>query len=373
MAVLSRAREQEAIEAGERPMPAEEPELTNTQRNNYQRSGINAKRLMYSIKKDSDREPPRNMNHNKSHFKSPTDFYAGPTQPGRVLGGPRRYEGVNSDRVGYTMTDEYLNAELDYGPIKPVGGPQHVDNTCHPVYPEAKPRAMVKHLQDEKGLDAPYFEDHNPKPPREAPKVEALKSFPEKTHAPTGFLFPPPPERSQPLHGNRKNESKDLLNLKQYSAKQLNEKEPHRLVGKVKWDAPAMDYPKRRPMIQQINCPATQCHDVLGTERFGHRDEPEPHGVKAVEDYPYKDQDPLIAYVEPVKQEPKPVKTNNMLRYFDPSIDDISKFKENEKPSGKAHPPNRRMNYASNSHFVQGGGKGKGAYSSHNQSSIVLA
>lgn len=373
MGVLARAREQQATEAGERPLPPEVPSPTIAQRTNYQRSGIEAKRLMYGIKKDSDVVPPRPVNNNKSHFKSPTDFYAGPTQPGRVTGGPRRYDGVNTDRVGYTLTDEYLNAPTDYGPVKPVGGPEHVDNSCYPVYAEPKSRAMVKQFEYDKGLDAPYFEDHNPKPPREAPKVDSIKSFPEKTNAPTGFIFPPAPQRSQPLHGNRKNESKDLLNLNHYSAAQLNEHEPHRLVGKVKWDAPAMDYPKRRPMIRQVNCSATQCHDVLGTERFGHRDEEEPRGVKTVDDYPYKDQEPLIAYVEPHKQEPRPVKQSNMLRYYDPSIDDISKFQEDAKPSGKAHPPNRRMNYSSNSHFVQGGGKGRGVYGSHNQSSIVLA
>lgn len=373
MAVLSRAREQQAVEAGERPMPVEEPERTYAQRVNYYRSGLNAKRLMYYIPAPSEGEVKRTVRPQKTHFKNPTDFYAGPSDPGRVLGGPRRYDGMNVDSVAYVMTEEYQAYSEPRGPIKPVGGPQHIDNNCYPFQHEPKPRLLVKQIHEKEGLDAPYYEDNNPKDARDEKPVNSVKIFPERTHQTTNLVFPPPPAKEQPLHGNSRNKSKDLLNLHQYSAAQLHEKEPHRVVGPRKWVAPEMDYPKRRPGIRPIKSSCTDCHDVMGTERFGHRPEIVHGKVAVVADYPYKDHTPLYQYVESQPGEPRPVKPNTLIRYYDPAIDDVSKFTNNEKVVGKAHPPGKPMNYLSNSHYVQGGGRARGVYGRSNQSSIVLA
>lgn len=48
----------------------------------------------------------------KSHFASPTDFYTGPSQPGKINRGVRRYGAHDQDYVGELLTDESMMAEL---------------------------------------------------------------------------------------------------------------------------------------------------------------------------------------------------------------------------------------------------------------------
>lgn len=375
MAVLSRARGQQAGGSDNHPMPREEPEMTYAQRKNFNRSGINARRAMLGVQKDADQQEaaPRHVPKQRSTFKTPTEFHTGPAEPGRVLGGPRRFDGMNKDTVGYMMSEEFLSSASERPPSKPVGGPQHVDNRCFPLYENPKPRLLVKQIHEKEGLDAPFLEHNNPKPPRDEQRVRCVKSFPEKMNQPTSFVYPPStaPPKKQPLHGNARNDSKAIFQIYQGNPSQSNETKVRRVVGPQKWTAPEMDYPKRRPAIRPINSACTECHDVLGTERFGRSTVAPKRGVAAV-DYPYKDQSPLLGFIEPQPQAPRTVKPNTLIRYFDPAVDDASKYISDTPVKGKAHPEGRAMNYHSNSEYKPSGGKAKGVYGQSKKSSIII-
>lgn len=370
MAVLTRARAQQAEESGERPIAPEPQEMTCQQRKKYNNSGIDAKRAMIRAQQDPQVEGPRPVRHQKSNFKSPTDFYAGPAEAGRVLGGPRRYDDRNTDTVGFMLSDDFHSSTGVRPPVKPVGGPQHVDNRCLPLQNEPVPRLLVKPIHENEGLDCPFEEHLNPRPPRDVEKPRSVKVFPDKYSTTTTVCFAPPPQYPQPAHGNRSNESKQMTDY--FASKDVEgPKKPNRIIGPVKWTAPEMDYPKRRAAIRTINSECTACHDVLGNGRFGNVNTVNRKGLAAVES-PYKDQDPLIAFVEPVKEEPRPVKPNTITRYFDPSFDDPSQFKNKQKAVGKSHPPGRAMNCVSKDSNAPPRGKARGQFAQGNSREFVI-
>lgn len=370
MAVLTRAREQQAVESGERAMPAQPKEMTCKQRTRYNNSGIDAKRAMIGAQQEAKVEGPRHVRKQKSNFKSPTDFYSGPAEAGRVLGGPRRYEGMNSDTVRSMLSDDFHNENSVQQVIKPVGGPQHVDNRCLPLQNDPVPRLLVKPIHEQEGLDAPFAEHNNPKPPRDPVKHSSLKVFPERTHNSTAIVLAPAPLSPRPPRGNRSNDSKEL-------SKCFNSSEPYvikkstRIIGPVKWTAPEMDYPKRRAAIRTVNSTSTDCHDVLGNGRFGNADVTVRRGLAAV-DTVYKDQDSVLVFPDPVREEPKPVKPNTIVRYFDPSFDDPSHFKSNQKPVGKYHPAGKTINSVSTKSCAPPRGKGKGEFAQGNSREFVI-
>lgn len=342
------------------PPPAKE--MTPKQRMLYNRSGINAKKAILGKRSEIQEEeaPQHKVKHQPSNFASPTDFYTGPSKPGSITTGVRRCEESEVDTVGYMMSDDFFES-TDGCEIKKknLGSKDNVDNVCFPVRPEPPQTTGVKQVKSPEVMDAPYFEDNNPKPPREEDVPHGRKVYPD-THD-TSFVYPNPRPYKQPVHGNRKNESVDITNLGRYTREQLHEEpEDGAHYGPVKWHAPGMDYPVRRPAIRQVNGKCNECHDVMGTQRFGRAPEQHNTGVAKVPP-PVKDTKNLIPTV-PAPQEPtKPIKQDKLLRYYDPTHDDASKFKDEGKVS-TVRLSAKGSNANSNSHWVPHGGKGKGTY-----------
>lgn len=279
-----------------------------------------------------------------ANFSSPREFYSGPRQPPRQSSGIRRNPEANRDTVGLMLTDEYLmmNSGVNGGsnnrgaqarpatagangaaansqPARggqsygaaakrgqgstrardaykasrednnhavsaahaPGGHREGLTYNCIVTAPEKEWRSGVKITQPQGGMDAPYFEDTDPRPPRDAPAVTGKRHVrPPKKDAKMFGQVPPPKEGEEDLDiqsslppcrktANKANESVDVLNLYCYSPEELSEKpQPYKQLGPRKYVAPDMP-PRKQPMIHPINTPAKQEHDVLGTGRWG--------------------------------------------------------------------------------------------------------
>lgn len=356
--------------------PPEEKEQSVKQRSQYQRSGVNAKKTILGLQAGPNpgEEPKPTVKKQPGNFSSPTDFYAGPQEPGQILGGVRRFDDAEQDNVGYMLSEKFYESTDGCDTKKKnLGGHDNVDNKCFPLKPEPPLRSGVKPIKAHEEMDAPWFEDGNPQPPREGDEAAhaGKKVYPDhwaNAHE-TTFIYPPQ-HAAPPSNGNRKNHSKDVTNLGQYTAKELNESEVHRWnFGPVKWTAPGMDYPKYKPVIKPINSRCTECHDVLGNGRFGEAPVEIRNGVANTEFHP-KDQENLIPFPPPPPQQTRPAKPDKIFRYYDPARDDASKFKDDVKVSSVAHVPGKTQNGESASHWKPHGGKGRGLYSRNGQPSL---
>eukprot|EP00796_Vickermania_ingenoplastis_P006723 gene6723-4818_t len=357
--------------------PPPEKEMSAKQRMLYNRSGVNAKKAILGTQpavENGEVVKPK-VKKQPGNFSSPSDLYAGPQGPGKVTGGVRRYEDRESDNVAYMLSEEAQAADNCPPRKKNLGQKDLVDNNCFPLKPEKPAPCGVKIIKGQDPMDAPWYEDNNPKPPREgddAP-LAGKKIFPNNyanAHD-TTFVYPPQQVHKPPPGGNRKNQSRDVTNLARYSPEQLAEKpEIHGHFGPVKFRAPEMDYPVRKPAIKQVHNRATACHDVMGTERFGKAEEPRVSGVAKTAFTP-KETKQMMPFPDPPQQQARPVKQDKLFRYYDPNMDDASQFVDEKKPTGKGHGKGKGANYESGSHWAPKGGKGKGLYSRNGKASTI--
>ncbi|CAM44368.1 conserved hypothetical protein [Leishmania braziliensis MHOM/BR/75/M2904] len=316
------------------------------------RSGENAARLLMGLDLEMDDAERRkhagrcHSNAPRNSFSSPREFFAGPTKPPHRCSGIRHNPDGNRDSVGFMLKDEYfmMNPEIDkfqsrrlrarmvrngspcrYGSISGMGaygiqarrgegslrqnktlkmarmngspwgtGSYHcrdgLTNNCIVTAPEVPWRCGVRITHPQGAMEAPYFEDNDPRPPRDVPAVTGKRHVkPPYKDAKMFGQVPPPAEGEEdefhsilpPCHktSNKANESVDVLNLYCYTADELNEKpQPYKQLGPRKCGAPELP-PKKPPVIKHIDTPARQEHDVLGTGRWGFPEKQVPRGL----------------------------------------------------------------------------------------------
>ncbi|GET93684.1 hypothetical protein, conserved [Leishmania tarentolae] len=328
------------------PRSGEPASMSTRQRARQNRSGENAARLLMGMdlaNEDAERKPNTGRQHcaaPRNNFSSPCEFFGGPRHPPRMVTGIRRNPNSNADSVGMMLTDEYFMKGSDnvsagpnrgaqrrkssygsasfangaYGAPAKRGegqarekkarrkinsknassGPFHcqdgLTNNCIVTAPEAPWRCGVKITHPQGVMEAPYFEDNDPRPPRDTPPVTGKRHLkPPHRDAPMfgqiGHLTETEEEQMQgvlpPCHktSNRANESVDVLNLHCYTADELNERpQPFKQLGPRKCSAQELP-PKKPPVIRPINTPAKQEHDVLGTGRWGSPEKEQPRGL----------------------------------------------------------------------------------------------
>lgn len=423
--------------------------ISARQRGKTNRSGANAAKVMrsYPPQEDPDAAHPasgRRHHGQPGNFSSPTEFFGGPRDPPRTIRGIRRNPDGNRDTVGYCLTDEYLMrrggpaganggaAEEEapsYGATAARGGgaaraaaaraaaaktmhsgngKYHKDglvNNCIVTAPEAPYRSGVRQTHQQTGMDAPYFEDTDPRPPRDKNPASGKRHVKSRAKESDIFRNPGPiAEGEDPadymtqsrFKANRANESKDVLNLYCYSAEDLNEKpQPYKQLGPRKFVAPDMP-PAKPPVIKPINTAAKQEHDVLGTGRWGIPEKERPHGLGRGSCRPPRDSANIFAPPrQPKSNDPwasaagttggagkakkrpdavfpesshirtkKQPGNGDILRYYDPAVD--------AAPASGPKRPASRSNIESRPEKEQPSGRARGVYASHGQSSIQL-
>ncbi|KAG5489013.1 hypothetical protein JIQ42_00633 [Leishmania sp. Namibia] len=315
-------------------------------------SGENAARVIMGMdlmSEDAERRPShgrQRSNAPRNNFSSPIEFFAGPRQPARQQTGVRRNPNGNQDSVGVMLRDEYFMMDHDAssanarrgarrssskygargsasgfslmayglqarrgegtarqknallqnrksgfanGATSPYRCRDGLTNNCIVTAPEAPWRCGVRITHPQGPMDAPFFEDNDPRPPREVPAVTGKRHVkpPHKDAKMFGQVQPLKEGEEDyesslpPCHkaSNKANESVDVLNLYCYTPEELNEKPvPYKQLGPRTFSAP--DMPPRKPAkIKSINTPAKQEHDVLGTGRWGVAEQPHPRGL----------------------------------------------------------------------------------------------
>lgn len=320
--------------------------ISSRQRARKNCSGENAARIIMGLDLASDsaqRRPNPGRQHcapPRNNFSSPREFFSGPRHPPRMFTGIRRYPNSNRDSVGVMLTDEYFMTNGDdssitgriggaqrraslhnlmyasgdaYGAVAsrgqgasrqkkprtrggsvngataPFRGRDGLANNCIVTAPEAPWRCGVKITHPQGAMEAPYFEDNDPRPPRDAPPTTGKRHVPPPHKDAKMFGQAPPLQEGEdvlqsslpPCHkaSNKTNESVDVLNLHCYTADELNEKPPSfKQLGPRKCSAQELP-PRKPPVIKPINTPAKQEHDVLGTGRWGLPEKEQPRGL----------------------------------------------------------------------------------------------
>lgn len=315
-----------------------------------------------------------------------TEFLAGPSKPGKCTHGVRRCGASDVDHVGRMLTDEYLMSDEcarngrsggggggrsgggggfggggggGDGARKPKHAAQkeHLTAACAVAVPDPEARCGVRMTHTAEPMDAPYFEDNDPRPPRDVPPPVGKKLFAEhlKKRDPyrevdrlekerqareRGEL---PPEPVKTFRSNKANKSVNVTNLGAYTAEELHEPVKNRGEwGPRKWTAPDPP-PRRKPAIAPINTTAKQEHDVLGNGRFGHAEEPAVTGKAKGACRPPHDSANLFAGAPKRKELPPPPPPrkqrqsnvskpsqgarDDLLRYYDPTVDSTDDFK----------------------------------------------
>lgn len=457
------------VAASQQPAP-----MSAQQRARKSRSGENAARAILGMNPVNEEAEQRQtvgrypVPGPRGNYSSPTEFLAGPRQPPRMSSGIRRNPNANTDSVGRMLTDEYFmspeagagnrrrgaapksateapEAAASYGAAAKrgegaarnkknrgnnaagsTGAIRYRDglaNNCSVTAPEKEWRSGVKMTHAQEPMDAPYFEDNDPRPPRDAVSITGKRRVPPPVKDAKLFGQAPPPKKNGEDDGpndlppcrktaNKANESVDVLNLYCYSADELNEAPvPYKQLGPRKFVA--LDMPPAKPVaIKPINTPARQEHDVLGTGRWGVPEKQQPRGVARGACRPPRDTANLFAggikpapedekstsgprssrRVEPyrassrsgsAKKREDPVfdpdfhpskqlsKKNaaspNLLRYYDPSVDPTP-------APGPKHPvPRSNLECkADDSNTPNHRGRGRGEFSNNSRSTIAL-
>ncbi|EAN87063.1 putative flagellum targeting protein kharon1 [Trypanosoma cruzi] len=264
------------------PRPQKAPDISHRQRAAINTRGAGVARSLMNgpVAADIPDSPPPAAPSKKIVHASPSDFLAGPKEPGHVKRGVRRYEDRNESTVGKALTEEWILGRKEDDPV-----PQHVvrqrgpkDNLeglcCSVRTEEAKPR-----LQRAPGLApphttaAPYSETELPPRPAEALPVKGKRRFHEQTSV---NLFgratistrqaeaDRKAERLLHSRRNKANESLDVLNLGQYTREDLNEVERKIVLGPRQF-IPASLPPRQRPIIARLKSHANETHDIFGT------------------------------------------------------------------------------------------------------------
>lgn len=218
----------------------------------------------------------------KTQHLCPSDFLSGPKEPGHVKRGVRRFDEKNECLVAKALTEEWILGRPEDEPIPPPtsrqrGPRDNLDGLCCRVKTEeAKQRKMRA-----PGNAPP----HTTMAPYSVPELGIQVQEKQKAVGKRRFNLPAhdnvmnygdqvAPEKSsgdqQPQAGrtrrNRANESVNVLNLGQYSGKQLNETERKIMLGPREF-VPEPLPPRQRPLIARVHTHANETHDIFGTGR----------------------------------------------------------------------------------------------------------
>lgn len=413
-------------------MAVENQDITARQRARNDRGGKATSALIYGTSNPNampEPEPVKKVTKNpqKDNYRNPSEFYAGPSQPGKVHGA-RRNEAAQKDTVAVLLTDEGLMSagpggeggvpfatrrkrgggggftEGGYGEAIPPGGfgpnkvPKaplaertNVDYVCHPVNPDPQWRSGVKMTHAAEPMDAPFFEDMDPKPARETNQVSGKRRIRGHQERRNPVILDP----SKPLNAeekaaaaapttsrktNRANQSVNVMCLNAYSADQLHEPRPiYRPQGPRKFTAPDMP-PAPHSRVTAIKSHAKDEHDVLGTGRWGTPEEPKHEGVGKGSCRPKYDSANLFAGDQrqikrrnwvppsearkPTAQQKKQGGQPNLLKYYDPNIDPTME-QAKPKPHGNRANEESKLADANDSYHA---GRAPGAYAKNGQS-----
>lgn len=211
----------------------------------------------------------------KEHHVCPSDFLAGPKEPGHIKRGVRRFEDKNECIVAKALTEEWITGRKD-GEVfqrqyyKQRGPKDNLDGmSCRVKTEEAKQRKMrAPGSAPPHNTQAPYCEPElGPftveKPRPEGKRRFAFRSSSDNVAFGTMRATTPQPQRVH-TRRNRANESVDVLNLGQYTCKQLNEHERKIMLG-PREIIPCPLPPRQRSIIARVKTHANETHDVLGT------------------------------------------------------------------------------------------------------------
>lgn len=394
-------------------MVAEQPhDITARQRGRADRSGKGASSAMYGKGTEPEQQVVKHTTPNprKDNYKNPSEFYAGPTKAGKIHG-VRRNESADKDTVAFLLTDEGLMTGDPNAPPTRSGRFSHrhgggyggaaggksskvapaerenLNHACAPTVDEPAWRPGVKMTHCSGGMDAPYFEEMDPKPAREVPPPSGrrhLKPFPHKNN--NFIIDPTKPMTAEEIDNypsmshktNKANESVNVLCLNRYTPAQLNEPpQPKIHLGPRKWTAPDMP-PKPKPHFANTKSRAKDEHDVLGTGRWGTAEVPRPEGVGKGACRPKHDTANLFggdprqmrrrSWVPPnevhplTAQQRKRAGQPNLLKYYDPGLDGAM-----AQPAQKPH-GNRSNEESKGEAAAYRAGRAPGAFSKNGHS-----
>ncbi|RNF25981.1 uncharacterized protein Tco025E_01768 [Trypanosoma conorhini] len=307
------------------PRPSSPPDLSHRQRAAANSRGTGVAVTFSGKAAPGDNAPPPAKVVNgktKAPQVSPSDFLAGPKEPGHVTHGVRRYEDKNECMVGKALTEEWILGRKEDDPIPRRVPKQHgpkdnlVGMACSVKTEEAKQRPQrAPGMAPPHTKAAPYSETGVPPPPKQPEPAVGKRRFQaqnnlnlfggETSRAAQGADKKQPPVRVH-TRRNRSNESLDVLNLGQYTVEELHEVERKAVYGPREF-TPAPLPPRQRPIIARMKSHANETHDIFGTGKGVaepiplHRKSvgasaPRRSEAAGIFDYPQKEQKPSKPY-----------------------------------------------------------------------------
>lgn len=295
----------------------------------------------------------------RCHFTCPQDFFGGPKGPGKVTSGTRRCKKNDGDSVGAMLTDEYALAACEFKRVNHER-PCCLTNTCGVITPEAPHRSSVRMNAHNESMDAPYYEDNDPKPQRDPQPAAGRKHYKIPDSAfrvgrdPEEYASRQTRPESRSCKGgctNRINRSVNVLTLAQANPDEVKEARPcSRQHWVAKYEAPNMP-PARRPTIRRVCVPANEVHDVLCSkphDQGAQRNESNTHHVRqGVQRCTFN----IFAPAPEVAQPKSAPRVCNILNYYDPARDQRIEAPptragaaRNNKQTQEAPPPPRGRN-----------------------------
>ncbi|RNF08411.1 hypothetical protein TraAM80_02872 [Trypanosoma rangeli] len=259
---------------------------------------------------------------------SPSDFLAGPREPGHVTHGVRRYEEKHECMVGKALTEEWILGRKEDDPIprrmvNQLGPKDNLEGmACSVRTEEAKQRRQrALGMAPPHSLAAPYSETEVPPPLQQPTPAVGKRRFKIK---PNVNLFQGDAGAGQDADNkqtrvrvhtlrNRSNESFDVLNLGQYSVEDLHEVERKVLLGPRQF-TPASLPPRQRPIIARVRTHANQTHDIFGTGK-GVEDAAPVHRKNAGASAPKRSEAAAIFDYPEKQKPPKPYHPSGLLSY----------------------------------------------------------
>ncbi|CCW63287.1 unnamed protein product, partial [Phytomonas sp. EM1] len=353
------------------------------------RSGVSVAKLMRGERSEGEEKPTQQHGKSikKKKFTNPSEFLAGPGQPGRITHGPRRFRGTNKDTVSKMLSDAFIMGESsaivveDKARCKQLSSKSyltHLTNVCDVTEEPAPFRTQIHINPAARKTEVPFslYNDVRPVPKqdklgkRQYKNSVSMKNFLTGTDD-NGNMFVPEQMKGS-YRSSKSNKSVDVLNLGKYNPDALQEVRPPVIQrGPRHFEPPEMP-PRRRPHIRPMKVVAKEEHDVLGTGLSGKPMEVK-HSCKARGVAHPSESNNLFGGVFLTKEENgangvggghgptsgRRAANNgspNLLRYYDPTLD------------GPAEPMQRpkhgnRSNMESNHDVpIPATGKGKGFF-----------
>ncbi|KAH8620523.1 hypothetical protein ERJ75_000042100 [Trypanosoma vivax] len=340
MAASSRpSTAQERILAANRPPPPPPPPAipTHKQLSAINRNGNGVSQVLFVKTNSAEAEEKRVTTHttvSKSKYRNTSELIVGPSEPGHIRRGVRRFEAQDECTVGKALTEEWIRGYGDEEdpPVHVVRqrGPKDnlEGNCCRILTEEAKPRKMrAPGNAPPHTSRAPYSE-----PDLNDLYVSSEQNVPRRQYVcrdngniicpdplPHGTVLDDRPRGTVRSHCNRSNMSVDVLNLGQYTREELNEVERKIVAGPRAFTPPPLP-PRQRALISRVRTNANVTHDIFGTGNGV--DDAEPiHCKRNGECAPKRADEFSIFDTTPLPQKPvKEFYPSDLLAYNEPRV-----------------------------------------------------